>query len=200
MKTQTSALVASLFALFSFGCNQEPGDVEVLLEDKIQGEDGKDIAFAIFGAAEQNGVVSMIVVASDNEDLCGEIGADVDLFIQNAKEGQFANQFVITTVLAQGQLADGVTLQGDQQNGEAVNPEFIVGNGADPLVDAVDQDEEGELTIDAFNGDTLAATISANLNQEISGIINDNINVGLDVNVLNATECGVLTTFAQGQL
>ena len=81
MKTQSSLFAASLFSLLSLGCfNQEVGDVEVLLEDKIQGEDGKNIKFAIFGAAEQNGVVSMIVVASDNEDLCGEVGADVDLF------------------------------------------------------------------------------------------------------------------------
>lgn len=202
MKTQSSLFAASLFAALSLGCfQQEVGNVEVLLEDKINGEDGDNIQFAIFGAAEQNGVVSMVVIASDNPDLCGEVGGDAAAFLLDIEEGQIASDFVVTTILADGQLADGVTFRGDNQENQLVAPSFVIGNGAEALVIAIDKDAEADFTIDTFDGNTMAGKLVANLNQEGEGLFGTNdINVRMDVNIFTSQECAALTEFAQAQL
>jgi hypothetical protein len=194
-----SSLLAALLVL-STGCfNQEVGDVKVTIENKIQGENGKDIKFAIFGAAEANGRVSLVLIASKQPDLCAEIG-DAATLIDDIGTGQEPGDFILTTVLVDGVLGAGERFDGDQQADQIVDPKFIVGDGAGLVVEAVDQDAEGTLNLTAFNGQTLVGTIEANLNKELSGIINDDLNEPLAVEILLATECPALSSFAQTQL
>jgi hypothetical protein len=197
---KTSSFFTAAFLALSVGCfNQDAGDVKVTIDNKIQGENGKEIKFAVFGAAENNGQVSMVVIASDNEDLCGEIGNDAAGFIDGIQSGEEAGEFVLTTVLVDGQLAAGEKFDGDKQNGQVVDPQFIVGNGAKLVVQAVDKDAEGSIEITDFNGATLVGNIEANLNKELSGIFNDDLNEPITTEIFLATECGALTDFAQAQ-
>ena len=195
-----STLFAAALLALSTGCfNQDAGDVKVTLENKIQGEDGKDIKFAIFGAAENNGRVSMVIIASNNDDLCGEVG-NAATFIDDVESGEEPGDFILTTVLVDGALNAGERFDGDLQTDQIVDPKFIVGDGADLVVEAVDLDAEGTVLLNDFNGQTLAATIEVNLNKELSGVLNDDLNEPLTAEIFVATECPALSDFAQAQL
>jgi hypothetical protein len=199
MKFQ-SFFAAALLSL-TVGCfNQEPGDVQVTLDNKIQGEDGKNIQFAIFGIAENGEQTSAVIIASDNADLCGEIGNNAAAFINDIQAGEEPGEFILTTILVNGSFADGERFDGDQQENQLVDPQFIVGNGADLLVQAIDQDGEGTLNIDTFDGNNLVGSLEVNLNQEISGIFNDDLNDPMVVEIFASSECAALSDFAAAQL
>src|SRR5688572_27583402 len=105
---KTSSLFAAVLLALSVGCfNQDEGDVTVTLEQKISGENGKEIKFAIFGVAENAGQTSMVIVASDDADLCGEIGNNAGAFLADVQAGEEPGRFVVTTVLVDGVLSTG---------------------------------------------------------------------------------------------
>ena len=200
-----SSLFAIALLALSAGCfNQEPGNVEVILEEKISGEEGKNIKFAIFGAAENNGQTSMVIIASDQDDLCGDLGNNPATFIDDVIKGEEPGEFVLTTILVDGALGNNVRFDGDKQNDQIVDPKFLVGNGAKSLAGAEDKDAEATLKIDTFDGTTLVGRIEANLNQDINallgGLIGGDLNAPMTVEIFSSTECAALSDFALSQL
>jgi hypothetical protein len=197
----SSLFAASLIAL-SIGCfNKEEGDVKVTLEDKIGGENGKEIQFAIFGVAENAGQTSMIVIASDDADLCGEIGDNAGAFIADVQAGEEPGRFVLTTVLVDGALTAGERFDGDKQNDQVVDPQFLVGNGAKLEAGGADKDKEATLFVDFFDGQNFEGSIEANLNLDLNGNIftGKDLNDPLTVEIKASTECAALSDFAAAQ-
>ena len=200
---KSSFFAAALLAL-TVGCfNQEPGNVEVILDEKISGEEGKDIKFAIFGVAESEGQTSMIIIASNQEDLCDELGNNPAAFVDDILAGEEPGEFVLTTVLVDGAPGNNVRFDGDKQNDQVVDPKFLVGNGAKLEAGAEDKDAEATLEIDTFDGQTLVGRVEANLNEDLNavlgGLIGGDLNVPMTVEIFTSTECAALSTLAQAQ-
>ena len=66
-------------------------------------------------------------------------------------------------------------------------------------IEAAKPDSSTTIEIGDFNGQTLVATIEVNLNKELSGVFNDDLNEPMTTEIFLATECAALTDFAQAQ-
>jgi hypothetical protein len=191
MKFFFGALALSTIA--ALGCNITPREAKFLTEGRIKGENPKNAKFAIFGAVENAGRVNMILIATDDQGLCDKVGGDLTKFLEDISTGQIAGTHVLTVVDAPGALAAGAQLAGDLDAGDFVSPAFLVANGSELQVEAIDRDGEGLVEIQEFDGQTLSGVVNVTLNRELSGFFNKKINVPMVGEVFAATECADIT-------
>lgn len=202
---KSSALLALPFLLAAAACDRGPREVEVILAQEIDDQDGKDIRFATFGFSstfdedDEIAIFRMILIASDNPDLCGTLSND-PAALDALKSGQLAGTFALAEIEAFGveEITPDLTIKGDIETGDLVDLRFLVSDGTDFDVEAVDLDQEGQLDVLAFDGQELKANLFVTLNQEQSaGLLfgggNDSINVDMSVQILRAPLCPALS-------
>jgi hypothetical protein len=188
-------------ALSAVACNQTPPEVETLLTEKIDGQDAKRVDFATFGFVsffdenEEVDVLKLVVLASEDPDACAGLGNDASQFLADLRDGQIAGTFVLTeaTLFGESAITAGQTFKGDLANLDEVDPRFLVSDGSDFDVEAVDIEREGQIDVLDFDGQDLKANIFATLNQEQSGVVNDQINVPMSLQILRAPLCEALS-------
>lgn len=189
-----------LFSILLFGGCGEFRQADFDLSSRIGGENARDAKFAIFGAAslklnqdDPDDRLAMIIIASDNENLCAEFNNDFNGFLTDLAEGDVPGVFVITFIDIFGKLENDRIFIGKEEEGLIIDPRFIVSNGAGVEVDSLDVEAEGKLKIDKIENKQLSAEISVRLNQDKSGFFANSINVQMDGELFLVPECDIIS-------
>lgn len=190
-------IILFLFSLFGCG-NFRQADFD--LSSRIGGENARDARFAIFGAAslklnqdDPDDRLAMVIIASDNENLCAEFNNNFNGFLTDLSEGDVPGVFVITFVDVFGKLENNRVFIGKEEEDLVIDPRFIVSNGAGVEVDSLDVEAEGKLKINKIENKQLSGELSVRLNQDKSGFFANSINVQMDGELFLVPECDIIS-------
>src|SRR5687768_2878999 len=155
-------IALGVLALSGMAC--APRQATLTASNDIQGETPVDAKFAIFGAADD--VPSrLMIIASEDPALCDLAGPG---FAADVVAGQIQGNLLAVVIDTDDPLASGQEIQGSA-NGPRVETLFLVSNSTELFVNAKDTTATGVVTIDELiDGESLSATVSANLNQDLS--------------------------------
>jgi cysteine-rich repeat protein len=189
-------------------CQLESASTFTSAQD-INGEQPDLAVFSIFGEAEvdTNGdgtpeSRAILVISSDNADICGDITAGgLDTFINDLFGGLVAGETVATLAFTIGANTPFAVapIVGDAGTTSIVDSGFLVAAGGAATVDTTFGGAgDGTLNVTAISATSLTADYTGNQQTEFVGGTQD-INIGITGNII-ATECPGITDNMQAGL
>jgi hypothetical protein len=190
-------MAVSALAALLIGCGGggAAGGAGFSVDPEVNGEKANGVDFSIFGAgsfttSDGNDVSVVLLIASDNRDLCAEIGADFTAFQLNLQGGLIPGKFVTMFLTSPGGLPkEGDSIQGDGRD-VVVQTQFLAADG-EKLTARATGDGDALLDVSAFGeADVFSGDITARLTDDAGGVVQ------LSGGFKNAAPCQPISDFA----
>ncbi len=189
--------VGCLLSAACFRPNLSQADMSI--SDDIQNEAPNALTFAIFGQGTAEGideddnlitVSTLYLLASEDTNLCDTIGNNPVTFFADLTTADIGGEFVSFTFQGSNPV------DGPQEFSNNINANFLVSNGTEFVVDAINSDQTGSFRLLDFEpGERLSANFSVRFDFDRNNFINSELDATLDGRFLNASPCAAIDEF-----
>ena len=189
----------TLFFILLFSCFQPNlNQSDITISDDIQGQVPNALTFAIFGSGTKQiideddneiNVSTLFILASNDENICDLINQNPIQFFDDLFSADKDGEFVIFKFETENQIEE----PDEFDNNFETN--FLVSNGIDFIVDAVNKQNQGKFNLLDINDNFLSANFNINLNFDRNNFVNPDIDSDMTGRFFNANRCQGIDQF-----